>query len=688
MEQLLPEGFYQLEILKNWNVLSKIGTGGNGHVYRLEKKTNPQEISALKWIHIEKRGETSSESFLAAQAQIINEIRTQLTLSDIPQVVSIRDYAVLNSPDGKTIDAFIRMDLLCPMTQWMAEGNHTVNEILAMLKDISIAVDACHKAGIVHRDIKPDNILCNDKNFMLSDFGVAGIMRDHDRQTRFTRNFAPPEYEQSGRVDQSGDLYSLGLTAYLLFNNDLMPYQDNFGRDAKNRAWAARLEAVQSGHQLYPPPKYAPTEEIAGILCRACAIDSRERFSSAMEFYTELEKALQKADRFWNAILPYRNAALCTMDSMSVSGDPPAQQTRSGAETQTGNAENNSSATDGKTGRGFDSGSSTGRTTKSVLGAADSERIKRGDNSPKEQTETKGGVVLDFSNADTGSGSSSGKAPTYGEETKETIQPKKKTKRVVVILLAIVLAIGAGVYFFINRPVVHPTFTAKASGCTVTIEGKEQRDYTYYPEDNSGYLTQQSFGARHEIAGSLNSISGQYELKNLLPDTKFILEDSFGAKLSVQTSSLPQGKSSVSSGYIDLYSAGWDNADYFATLAGSELMPKVNQIQLQNSGAENQSRCYYIDLHVTWKEGQRPTLALGRLILRCAGGKLFTTVFDFDESFISTQNSYPRCVIKASDLINEMVRINGAVQYGETSLDIYMGETKLGHTDFTITKEG
>ena len=150
MNQIIPEAYLELDVLKGWKVVEEIGAGGSSKIFRMENENGEQ--SALKWIHLARRGDILSDRFLASQAQIINEIRTQLSLSGIPEVAAIRGYTVVNSPDGNTIDAFIRMDLMKPLTQWMREGGHSVRDVLNVLRDVSTAVDACHAKGILHRD--------------------------------------------------------------------------------------------------------------------------------------------------------------------------------------------------------------------------------------------------------------------------------------------------------------------------------------------------------------------------------------------------------------------------------------------------------------------------------------------------------------------------------------------------------
>lgn len=627
MSTLIPDQFQELDALKGWKVLEKIGSGGSSSVYRLETE-DAKASAALKWIHLEKRGDRNSEQFLASQAQIINEIRTQLSLSSIKQVAAVRAYSVVNSQDGRTIDAFIRMDLMTPLNKWMREGNRTVGDILAMLRDVSTAVDACHEAGILHRDIKPENILCDERGFMLSDFGTAGIMLDHDSQTRYTRTFAPPEFKPGKEQDKRGDLYSLGLTAYILFNNDLMPYQTGFSEEERDHAWSQRIEAIQLGHGQYPAPSLAGSDEIAAVLCKACAIDPEDRYPSADAFVRELEKAIREKQGYINMRIPFHDTDY-------------RQQTLDTEEHTTGSPR------------------STGRTTQSILAqenpsSAGSER--RGSRFDVD------GETLDAA----------------GQQTKDDFsdllspEEKPRKKKWPFIFLAILLTAVLVIIFFPKEqpePEPLPIFTPEptqapylvsVNGCIVTINGRTGQYYRYYPTQSD------------KLAKVLEATEDTLTLTNLIPDTEYTLEElTTGLTSTFRTISQAPQNAGISSSALFVYSVSWNVVkDKDFTKQEVTSQKRVDTLQLKEGNADSQNTCYFISITVNWMDDSLPEVQPVRLVLRTPSGKLIVgAIDDFD---ISAKGAK---IIDFSNMIDAFLR--SGLEYGEAQLDVYMGDIRL-----------
>ena len=157
----------------------------------------------------------------AIRARFIAEARAMARLRH-PHVVAIQD--VLDA-DGRI---FIVMDLIRGGTAWQRvsrKGTFTEGEAVALLAPIADAVAAAHAAGIVHRDIKPHNILLTESGSgRLTDFGIARFDDTADRrsQTRTgtvmgTWGFMPPEQRNdASKVEPRSDVYALGATLWAL----------------------------------------------------------------------------------------------------------------------------------------------------------------------------------------------------------------------------------------------------------------------------------------------------------------------------------------------------------------------------------------------------------------------------------------------------------------------------------------
>lgn len=628
----IPEHLKSHEVLLGWHVVDMIGSGGAGRVYRIENEN--KEAAALKWIHYEKHGNILDEKLLAAQSQMINEILTQVKLADIEQVVRIRSYAVVNSNDGRCIDALIRMDLMSSFTDWMRNNRRTVQNVTEKLGDICTAVDACHKKGIVHRDIKPGNILVAADGFKLSDFGVAGLLDAQEGQMNYTKAFAPPEYKSGEAQNEAGDIYSLGLTAYTIFNNDCLPYQEGTSREARNKAWAARSEAIAEGHSLYPAPAYAANEEIAKIICKACAIDPAARYKSAGEFYNELRQAVNKAGNYRNMVLPFGEMDVQPLTDTTTNGD---------------------------------TGRTTGRVTQSVFEGSKNVFPQSQQEDERKETSSRG-AVLDF-NAEGIKKNDDSKE----ELVKESDEDKKKHSKLGIICAAVLvvaaLLYGGYTYFNGKKPVAHQaTYTVQALTTYAHIvaeEGYGTTTYTWYPKNCIG------------AARSQTSTDGNCELKNLLPDTVYVLSDDKNPSCTFHT-----GFDTLQSeAELILYRCSaqfMKNLNNIAKL-GSSYYPETSVMELKYRPAASQPNCYFVRCRVDWNNV--PGTEEMMILLRMDSGEIYTGVASL-EGTLGSMGCF-----ELSGVIDEMYKAGSKMSSGDGTIELYAGACRLGIRSIKITGE-
>ncbi|MBQ5769873.1 MAG: serine/threonine protein kinase, partial [Clostridia bacterium] len=303
----IPETCMRMEILRGWEIMDEIGAGGYGVVFRVRSnKTN--EEAALKWIHIERddaRG-FDGELFLDAQTNLLNEISVMKKLSDTPEIVSIYDAAYQIAPSGNEMDVIILMELLSPLTGILKNGEITVMQVGQMTDDVARALSVCHERDIIHGDVKPENILCGKNNYKLSDFGVSlSKLMPGRTEARGTQYFRPPEYERSQNASKQGDVYSLGMMLYVLFNNGRLPFQNGFSAEDESRAWQEYRNLSLLPNGALPRPQFAASA-IADVILRAISPDMQARYRTVSEFVSDFDAAFAHLSAAEKALpLPY-----------------------------------------------------------------------------------------------------------------------------------------------------------------------------------------------------------------------------------------------------------------------------------------------------------------------------------------------------------------------------------------------
>lgn len=187
-----------------------IGRGGFSTVYRATQ-TSVDAARAVKVL-------SGSLVDAAAERRFRREVHAVGTLSDHPHVVGLIDagttaedmpFIVMQIVDGGSFGAEVRRS-----------GPLSPERVRRVGREVGDALDAAHESGILHRDIKPDNVLVGRRGrAMLTDFGIATLTDSSDSTSgRITGTLAytAPEIVEGGRPGPASDVFSLGATMYAL----------------------------------------------------------------------------------------------------------------------------------------------------------------------------------------------------------------------------------------------------------------------------------------------------------------------------------------------------------------------------------------------------------------------------------------------------------------------------------------
>ena len=188
------------------------------------------------------------------------------------------------------------------------DGPVEPGQALDWIEQAAAALDAAHEAGIVHRDVKPGNLLLGDRDQLkVADFGIASAAgMDSFTQTGTilgTAGYLSPEQARGEKATAASDRYALAVVAW-----ELLTGRRPFQADSPTAEAAAHVNApVPSAHDANPALPVA----YDAIFERALAKDPAQRYPNAAEFAGELRRALHDdaGDTGWIARVPARSAA-------------------------------------------------------------------------------------------------------------------------------------------------------------------------------------------------------------------------------------------------------------------------------------------------------------------------------------------------------------------------------------------
>ncbi|WP_228647096.1 serine/threonine-protein kinase [Microtetraspora sp. AC03309] len=267
-----------MPLLPGYETLGVLGQGGFGVVYRARQLAVGREV-ALK---LDNRVLLSDRD----RRRFLREVTSAGALSGHPHVADVYDAGVL--PDGRP---YMVLEL-CPggslADRVKAYGPLGAAEVRDIGIKIADALAAAHSAGVLHRDVKPANILINSYGLVaLSDFGLATMPGkgggEHASVTleSLTPAFAPPEAFDLTEPTAAGDVYALSATLYALLR----------GRPPRfPEGGVVNVAAILALHRLPIPEIPGVPPALVGVLRDGMASDPRERIGSAAELRDALSR--------------------------------------------------------------------------------------------------------------------------------------------------------------------------------------------------------------------------------------------------------------------------------------------------------------------------------------------------------------------------------------------------------------
>ncbi|HEX7774803.1 MAG TPA: protein kinase, partial [Pyrinomonadaceae bacterium] len=279
--------------LSHYRIISKIGAGGMGQVYRAQD-TDLDRPVALKFLYAELAAHQSRLNRFILEAKAASALNHPniLTVYEIGRAEGMT-FIATEFVEGVTLRHYVRRDM-------------KLIEILDIAIQIASALGAAHAAGIVHRDIKPDNIMVRKDGIVkLLDFGLAkltergelssgpeettvALMNTEPGTMLGTVTYMSPEQAAGREVDARSDIWSLGVVLY-----EMVARRTPFDGASKSHIIVAITD-----HEPQPLTQFAPDvpEPLEYIIAEALTKDREERTQTAKELLGKLRRLKQRLE--------------------------------------------------------------------------------------------------------------------------------------------------------------------------------------------------------------------------------------------------------------------------------------------------------------------------------------------------------------------------------------------------------
>ena len=276
-----------------YRVKGELGRGGMGTVYLAEQPGLGREV-AIKEL-IQSADPVALKRFLQ-EAQV-------MARTSHPNLVQVHDMELMGDVNYLVLE-FIRGRSL---RDWMSQGPIPPPQVFAVMHGVLQALDYAHRHAIVHRDMKPENVLISEEGLVkVADFGIARLMDDpgvggtatKTGTTVGTPQYMSPEQVASSKVDGRSDLYSAGIMFY-----ELVVGQPPFTASEADGPFTLMAKHVQAPPK--PPSVFRPglNPDLEQMILKSLSKRPEDRFQTGKEFDEAISRVADQMCPGWQRSL-------------------------------------------------------------------------------------------------------------------------------------------------------------------------------------------------------------------------------------------------------------------------------------------------------------------------------------------------------------------------------------------------
>lgn len=268
------------KINDRYQIIRSIGEGGMANVYLAHDLILDRDV-AVKIL----RGDLADDEKFVRRFQREAIAASSLSHPNIVEMYDVGEddgkyYIVMEYVEGKTLKNLIKK-----------RGALTLPEVIDIMQQLTSAIACAHDSNIIHRDIKPQNVLIKEDGIVkITDFGIAMALNSNElTQTNSVMgsvHYLPPEQANGKGATVKSDIYSLGIVMFELLTGTL-PFRGENAVEIAIKQMKNQIPSVCSLNENIP-------QSVENIIIKACAKNPKNRYNTVVEMHNDLDSCLDE----------------------------------------------------------------------------------------------------------------------------------------------------------------------------------------------------------------------------------------------------------------------------------------------------------------------------------------------------------------------------------------------------------